>query len=264
MDLGLQGKTAIVTGAGRGIGQVIAHTFAEEGAVPIIAELNEATGEKAANELTSLGFKASFIQTDISDLESTKQLAKKTADEFGKIDILVNNATIIAPAKFFMDETPEEYEKEINVIYKGNLYSMKSVLEYMIPQNSGSIVNILTDAARIGEPRMVNYGAAKAGIGALSRGLAKEVARNNIRINCVSPSMTITELGKQRRELEKEKLGEEKFNELQRKRLRLYPLGRLGEPQDIANAVVFLCSGRASWITGQTISVNGGYAIGPW
>jgi NAD(P)-dependent dehydrogenase (short-subunit alcohol dehydrogenase family) len=134
----------------------------------------------------------------------------------------------------------------------------------MIPQNSGSIVNILTDAARIGEPRMVNYGAAKAGVGALSRGLAKEVARNNIRINCVSPSMTITELGKQRREMEKEKLGEEKFNKLQQKRLRLYPLGRLGEPQDIANAVIFLCSGRSSWITGQTLSVNGGYAIGPW
>ena len=264
MDLGLQGKTAIVTGSGRGIGKVIARTFAEEGAIPVIAELNEATGKEAADELKSFGFKALFVQTDISDIESSRQLAKKTVEEFGKIDILVNNATIIAPAKFFMDETMEEYEKEINVIYKGNLYSMKSVLEYMIKQNSGSIVNILSDAARIGEPRMVNYGAAKAGIGALSRGLAKEVARNKIRINCVSPSMTVTELGRQRREEEKEKLGEEKFNELQQRRLRLYPLGRLGEPQDIASAVVFLCSERAGWITGQTISVNGGYAIGPW
>lgn len=264
MDLGLKGKVAIVTGAGRGIGRMIARTFAEEKAIPVIAEINEASGEDAVKEMKSLGVDVFFVKTDISSLESVMEMVRLTDQKFGKIDVLVNNATIIAPAQFFMDESWEDMDREINIIYKGYLYCTRSVLEYMIPQKSGCIINMLTDAARIGEPRMVNYGASKAAIGGHSRGLAKEVARNNIRINCVSPSRTLTELNKQRREEERRKIGDEKFAELQKKRLSLYPLARHGEPQDIANMVVFLSSERASWITGQTISVNGGYAMGPW
>ena len=264
MDLGLRGKVAIVTGAGRGIGKTIAQTFAQEGAIPIIAEKDPITGKATTKEMKALEVDSLFIHTDISSLDSIRQMAELTKEKFGQIDILVNNATIMAPAQFFMEESWEDINREIDVIYRGCLYCIRSVLDYMVPAKSGSIVSILTDAARVGEPRMANYGALKAGIGGLSRTLAKEMGRNNIRINCVSPSMTLTELAKGRRELEKQKLGEEKFKELQDKRLSFYSIRRFGNPQDIANMVVFLSSDRSSWVTGQTISVNGGYAIGPW
>ena len=265
MDLGLKGKVAIVTGAGRGIGKEITRTFAEEGAIPVIAEIMKEWGEGVANEIrANLGAKAIAIQTDITDTGSVSRLVATTLSELGRVDILVNNATVIAPAKFFKDETGEEIDKEVAVIYKGCLNCMRAVIEPMTRQGGGCIINILTDAARIGEPRMANYGGVKGGVGAFSRGLAKELADSGIRINCVSPSMVLTELGKERREEERKKLGEEKFQDLQRRRLKFYPLGRFGEPRDIANAVVFLASERASWITGQTLSVNGGYTMGPW
>ena len=265
MDLGLEGKVVIITGAGRGIGREIALTFAEEGAIPVIADIDGESGKEAAVEIkAAFGVKATAIQTDITDRESVKKLVESTLSELGRVDILVNNATVIAPAKFFKDETWEEVDREVSVIYQGCLNCMKAVISPMTERRSGCIINILTDAARIGEPRMANYGGVKGGVGAFSRALAKEVAGDGIRVNCVSPSMAITELWKTRREDEKIKLGEEKFQDLQRKRLKLYPLGRFGEPQDIANAVVFLASEKAGWITGQTLSVNGGYAIGPW
>ena len=265
MDLGLKGKVVIVTGAGRGIGKEIARMFAEEGAILVIADIAKESGEQAAGEMkATLGVKSIAIQTDITSRESVSRLVAGTVGEFGRVDILVNNATIIAPAKFFKDETWEEIDRETDVIYKGYLNCMKAVIEPMTRQKAGCIINMLTDAARIGEPRMANYGGVMGGVGALSRGLAKEVAPDGIRINCVSPSMTTTELWHERRGAEKKKLGEEEFQDLQKKRLRLYPLGRFGEPRDIAGAVVFLASERAGWITGQTLSVNGGYAIGPW
>lgn len=261
MDLGLAGKVAIVTGAGRGIGKEIAHTFAEEGARPVIAEINEPLGLEAANSIKG----ALAVKVDIRSTESVNAMVKTVVEKLGRIDILVNNATIMAPAKQFMQETWDEMNAEIDVMYKGCLNCSRAVVEAMIKQGQGgAIVNLLSDAARIGEPWMVNYGAAKAAVGGFSRGLAKEVAEHKIRINCVSPSAIQTELSKGRREDERKKLGDDKFQDLQKKRLRMYPLGRFGEPQDIANAVVFLASERASWITGQTLSVNGGYAIGPW
>jgi len=265
MDLGLKGKVVIVTGAGRGIGREIARAFAEEGAIPVIADIARDSGEEAAGEIAAaLGVKSVAIQTDITDRESVTRLVENTLSEFGRVDILVNNATVIAAAKFFRDETWEEVDREIGVIYQGCLNCMRAVIDPMTQQGGGCIISILTDAARIGEPRMANYGGVKGGVGAFSRALAKEVAGDGIRVNCVSPSMAITELWKARREEEKAKLGEEKSQDLQRKRLKLYPLGRFGEPRDIADAVVFLASERAGWITGQTLSVNGGYAIGPW
>lgn len=265
MDLGLKGKVVIITGAGRGIGKEIARTFAEEGAIPVIADIDKAAGEETAKEMkAAFGVKSTAVPTDIASRESVSKMVADTLRALGRVDILVNNATIISPAKLFRDETWDEIDKETDVIYKGYLNCMKAVIEPMTKQKSGCIINMLTDAARIGEPRMANYGGVKGGVGALSRGLAKEVAPDGIRINCVSPSMTTTELWHERRAAEKNKLGEEEFQDLQRKRLRLYPLGRFGEPRDIASAVVFLASERASWITGQTLSVNGGYAIGPW
>ena len=264
MDLGLKGKTAIVTGSARGIGRVIAHTFAEEGANVVFADILAEDAQKAAEETKSLGVGTLGIKVDISNAQMVDDMVKATVDKFGKVDILVNNATIIAPAIFFVDEKIEDVEREVKVIYLGTLNCMRSAFKYMTEQNSGAIVNILSDSARVGDMRMGNYAGCKAGIGGISRSISREVARYHIRVNCVSPSMTITEMAKARREDEKEQLGDEKFQDLQNKRLKVYPIGRLGEPQDIANMVVFLASERASWITGQTVSVNGGYAIGPW
>ncbi|MFH1087061.1 MAG: SDR family oxidoreductase, partial [Chloroflexota bacterium] len=163
------------------------------------------------------------------------------------------------------DSKLEDIGKELNVIYWGYTYCMKAVLPLMKAQKSGAIINMLSDSARVGDAMMGNYAGLKAGINGLSHSIAREMGGFGIRVNCVSPSMTMTELARGRRETEKEKLGEEKFQDLQKRRLRLYPLGRFGTPEDIANAVGFLASDKAAgWITGQTISVNGGYAIGPW
>ena len=264
MDLRLKGKSVIVTGGGRGIGLAIVSTFAEEGANVAIAQRTLELAQKAAEGMKKLGVDSLAIQADITNRQSVEDMVKAATDKFGKVDILVNNSTVLAGAGPWMDEKWEDVAKEVDTVYWGYSYCMRAVLPQMIEQKSGVIINMLSDSARVGDAMMGNYAGVKAGVGGLSRTLAREMGRYGIRINCVSPSMTMTELAKGRREIERDKLGDEKYQDLMKRRLRLYPLGRLGEPEDVANTVVFLASDRAGWITGQTVSINGGYAIGPW
>lgn len=266
MNLGLKEKVAIVTGSGRGIGKTIARTLAEEGTNVVIADLDEETGKNTAQEIAAIGKVATlFVKVDISKWEDVVAMAKATVDKLGKIDILVNNAAVVmAPGKIFAEASMDQRRLEVEVIFNGTLNCIQVVLDRMIKQESGSIVSIITDGARSGDPRISHYSACKAGVASLARSVAREVGQYHIRVNNVSPGLTLTETAVLHRREEEEKLGKERFQEIQRKRLKSYPLGRFGDPQDIANAVAFLASDRASWITGQTLSVSGGYAIGPW
>lgn len=240
-------KVVIVTGAASGIGKEIALSFAREQANVVVADIALDQAEKVVQEMEATGRKGLAVKTDVSNSQEVRQMVQKTLETFGKIDILVNNAAWW-PVKYFMDQTEEEWDKQIKIIYYGTLYCTRAVLEHMIKRKSGVIINIISDAGRIGEPTLSVYSGAKAAVNMFSKALAKEVARYGIRINCVAPSLVETPGAQSFIE----KVGKEKL-------IRAYPLGRLGSPKDIANAVLFLSSDEAEFITGQTLSVNGGY-----
>ncbi len=262
MDLNLKDKVAIATGSATGMGKAIALTLAEEGAKVVLADIDEEKGNAVADEIRAKGSEALMVKTDVTKLEAANKLAKAAVDKFGAIDVLVNNAAAWR-VNFFMQMTEEDWDFEIAVCYRGVLNCTRAVLEYMIPRRVGKIVNIGSDAGRIGEPNQPVYSGAKAGVIAFSKALAKDVARHGILVNAVCPSMTRTE-----RMLEMEEMFEKQggdalaaYQERMQKIVRLYPLRKLGTPQDVANMVVFLASDRANHITGQTISVNGGYCM---
>jgi NAD(P)-dependent dehydrogenase (short-subunit alcohol dehydrogenase family) len=267
MDLGLKDKTVIVTGAGSNIGRGIAHAFAAEGANVIVADIVEKDGQKVVNEIKSKGGKAKLIKTDVTDYNSVQAMVKAVLDEFGKIDVLVNNVGW-DDFKPFMETIPQRWEKYIALNYRQQLNCIHSVLPHMIERKSGRIVNIGSDAGRIGEYRESVYSGCKAAVMTFSKAVAKEVGRFGITINNVCPGATLPspeetgELsmfsGKDEDHAVMKLFPTEESKE---KLAKAYPLRRLGKPQDIANATVFLASDAAEYITGQTLSVSGGYTM---
>lgn len=255
MELRLKGKVAIVTGASRGIGEAIVKTFAQEGANVVIADVLQEAAEKVADTCRSMGVQALAVKTDVTKLEDAQHLAKAALDKFGRIDILVNNAAVFSIAPFV--KAPwDEITRVVNVCEWGVFNCTRAVLETMINQKSGRIVNIGSDAGRIGENYQAVYSAAKGAVISFTKVIAQEVGRYGITANVVCPSITVTEANKEI--LEKQYLKDE---ETTKKVLSLYPLRKLGKPEDIADMVVFVASDRAGHLTGQTISVNGGYCM---
>ena len=272
MDLKLKGKVGIVTGSGRGIGRGIAMNLAAEGAKVVVNDYYLERAEAVAKEIKDAGGEAIAVQADITKAEQVEQMVKKVVDQWGKVNILVNNAGIPAGIlesnpfsvmRTFMESERADWDKWIQLDFGGTLNCCKAVLEPMAKQKYGKIVNIISDAGRVGEPRQVVYSGVKAGIVGFSKALAKEVAQFRINVNCVAPSATgqtftaqLTGSDNPQTEEQKERL---------KKVLKVYPmarsLGRLGLPSDLANAVAFLASDAAEWITGQVLSVNGGYCM---
>ncbi|MFA4837344.1 MAG: SDR family oxidoreductase [Dehalococcoidia bacterium] len=261
MDLGLAGKTVIVTGGGSNIGRGISLAFAKEGVKLAIADLDLAQAEKTAAEAKKLGAKAALAaKTDVTNMANVEATVKKVLDEFGRIDILVNNVGFDIPM-LFADSTPEFWDKLIAVNYRGMLNCTKAVLGPMIAQKSGAIVSIGSEAGRIGEFREAVYSGCKGGVISFSKAIARENGPKGIRVNVVCPGMTVPT---------KEEIGEESVwqktlamfpPDALEKIAKGYPLRRVGKAADIANAVVFLASDAANYITGQTISVSGGYSM---
>jgi len=261
MDLGLKDKVVIVTGSARGIGKAVALTFAEEGAKVVVADILD-EGAEVAKEITSKGGEALFVKFDFTKLEEARRLVKETVNSFGQLDVLANVGAAWR-SNFFMQMTEEEWDYEITGVFRQVLNMCRASLEQMIERRSGKIINIGSDAGRVGEPNQPVYSGAKGGVIALTKALAKDVARHGVLVNCVCPSMTMTERIAAR-ETEAEDAGPEaleKYRSTMKKIIRLYPLRKLGTPQDIADMVVFMASERANHITGQTISVNGGYCM---
>ncbi len=262
MDLGISDRVALVTGAGRGIGRQICLTLAEEGARIAVNDLFQERAAETAGEIEKAGGRAIGVAADVTDMESVTAAVKRVLDEFGQIDILVNNAGIPAVTAedavpttggFFSGGDRAQWDRTMGLITYGVLNCSRAVIEQMSERRWGRIVNIISDAGRVGEPRLVAYSMAKAGVAGFTKALAKEVGRHCITVNCVSPATTETEATAAWIKAQGEQI------------MRGYPLAkglnRLGRPSDIANAVAFLASERADWITGQVLSVNGGYSM---
>lgn len=262
MDLNLAGKTVIVTGGGSNIGRGIVLAFAKEKSNVVIADIDEAQGQRVAREANALGGKAIAVKTDVSDVDSVTIMVKKTLGEFGEIDILVNNVGWTID-RLFIDKPRAEWEKEVDINFWGVINCTRAVLDHMIERKYGKIISIGSDAGRMGEYREAIYAGCKGGIIALSKSLARELGRYGINVNVVCPGATVPENPEDTGELSmwKGEMAQIFTPEVQEKAARAYPLRRLGKPEDVANAIVFLASDAASFITGQTISVSGGYTM---
>jgi 2-hydroxycyclohexanecarboxyl-CoA dehydrogenase len=263
MDLGIQGRVALVTGAGRGIGSEICRALAAEGVRVAVNDLFQDRADETAEEIRGESAEAIGVAADVTDLGAMQAAVDRVTAEFGAVDILVNNAGIPAvggdeeavpsTGTVFAASSEEQWERTMGLITYGVLNSSRAVIEGMAERRWGRIVNIISDAGRVGEPRLVPYSMAKAGVIGFAKALAKEVGRHCVTVNCISPATTVTEATREWIEEQGDQI------------LRFYPmgkgLGRLGQPSDIANAVAFLASARAEWITGQVLSVNGGYSM---
>jgi 2-hydroxycyclohexanecarboxyl-CoA dehydrogenase len=264
MDLNLKDKSVIVTGGGSNIGRAIALGFAHEGAHVTIAEIDEDQGEKVAREAQGAGAaSAQVVRTDVTQWDSVRAMVRAVEERHGRVDVLVNNVGWTHD-RLFVEKTRDEWEKEIQINLWGMINGTRAVLDGMIARRSGAIVSLGSDAGRMGEFREGVYGACKAGIIALTKSLAREVGRYGIRLNVVCPGMTMPDSDEDIGGLSMWASEANKAwgtEEVRARIAKAYPLRRLGRADDVAPAVVFLASGAANFITGQTLSVSGGYTM---
>ncbi len=244
----LESRVAIVTGAGRGIGRGIAARLAVEGARVAIADIDERSAQEAAR---ALGGDACGLRVDVTTKESVEAMVKAVMERYGRVDILVNNAgwDKVAP---FLQSDEADWTKVIAINLYGTLHCCKAVLPIMVAQGSGEVVNIGSDAGRVGSSGEAVYSAAKGGIIAFTKTLAREMARYQININCVCPGPADTPLFA---EISVE------YPKLRDALEKSIPFRRLARPEDLAHAVAFLASDEAAYITGQTLSVSGGLTM---
>jgi NAD(P)-dependent dehydrogenase (short-subunit alcohol dehydrogenase family) len=247
MDLHLKGKIAVVTGAGSGIGRTTAMFLAEEGARICCADLFEEKAAETAAILQKRGAEVVFRACDVRKYDEVERIVKEVVTHYGEVDILVNSAGVVAGG-LFVDTEPAEWANEIEINLIGTMNCCRAVIERMIPRDYGKIINIASDAGRVGEKRMSVYGAAKGGVIGFTKCLAVEMGRFKINVNAVAPGVV------------RSPMTSYLTDEMAKDWARFYPLRRLGETEDIANMIVFLCSDRTNWMTGQIISVDGGFS----
>jgi NAD(P)-dependent dehydrogenase (short-subunit alcohol dehydrogenase family) len=261
MDLELKGQAVLVTGAGSGIGQAIAFAFAAEGASVAVNDLTRERCQETLDLLRPTGVSAVAAPFDVTRLEDVKAAIGEVQGRFGRVDILVNNAAVMVGNTSFLESRPEDCEREIAVGLFGTMHCTRGVLRGMIDRAHGRIVNIVSDAARVGQEKEVAYSSAKGGVISFTKSLAREVGRHGITINAVSPAATDTPLRREMLKRLETKLGAEAAAAREEKVRRVYPVRRIGQPDDVAGLVTFLASIRARHITGQICSVNGGFAM---
>ncbi len=262
MELGIKGKSVIITGGGSNIGRAIVLGFAREGAKITIADIDEKQAQKVASEAKKAGAAdAVVVKTDVTDLAAVEAMVAKVKDNNGSVDILVNNVGWDIQ-QLFTDTGPDFWDKVININYRTVLNCTKAVLPTMMEQGKGVIVNIGSDAGRIGEFKEAVYGGTKGAVIAFTKAVAREVGKFNIRLNVVCPGLTLPASEEEYGEGSPWKMTAAFFtDDLKEKIKKNYPLRRLGTSSDIANAVLFMASDAAGFITGQTLSVSGGYSM---
>ncbi|NJD53337.1 MAG: 3-oxoacyl-ACP reductase FabG [Candidatus Methanoperedens sp.] len=243
----LENKVVIITGAGSGIGKETALLFAKEGAKVVVADVNEKGGEETAARIRENG-EGFFVKLDVSDREQTQQMAKATLEKYGRIDILINNAGIVQDA-FVSKMTEQQWDKVIDINLKGVFNCIQAVVEVMMNQGSGVIINTSSIVGLNGNVGQVNYAATKAGLIGMTKTLAKELGKKGIRVNAVAPGFIATPMTS---------AVPEKILDMMKEKT---PLKRLGEPKDIANAYLYLASDDANFVNGAVLSVDGGLVI---
>lgn len=241
-------RTAVVTGAARGVGEGIANGLAEQGVDIVIADIDTEGAMKVADTIQDRhDVRAIGVECDVTEFDSAKQMATEAVEEMGQIDILVNNAGYWT-TKPFAKMSPDEWKRDLEICLEGSIHCTKSLLDHMIENSYGRVVNIVSDAGRIGEPHLSVYSGAKSGVIGFGRALSKEVAQFDITVNNLALGVTETPGSKDFIE----SFGKENL-EAQ------YPMGRLGEIDDAITGTLFFAQDDAGYITGQTISVSGGY-----
>lgn len=244
----LENKIAIVTGAGQGIGRGIAEKLYTEGANVIIADINEATAKDTA---AALGSRATGLHADVTSAESVEAMVAQVRQTFGRIDVLVNNAGWDKAAPFVESERAD-WDRVIQINLYGVLNMCKAVLPVMVEQKSGSVVNVASDAGRVGSSGEAVYSAAKGGIIAFTKSVAREMARYRINANAICPGPTDTALFAS--------IGGDDPR-LREALTKAIPFRRLAQPSDLANVIAFFASDEAAYVTGQTVSVSGGLTM---
>jgi 2-hydroxycyclohexanecarboxyl-CoA dehydrogenase len=244
-------KSIVITGAGGGIGKKTALEMAARGGSITIADIDLGKAEQVADEIGQSGGSALAVQADVRDYAQVKEMIDKATAEYGKVDILVNNAGTGIP-KPFITTNPDEWDFDIKICLYGVMNGCHAVLPQMQERKSGKIINICSDAGRVGEPNLAIYSAAKAGVLGFTKAIAKEVARDGILANCVCFSTVRTEL-----------FGAifEANPELEKKMTKQYPMRRIGEMEEAANTIMMMASDYVTFITGQVLACNGGFTM---
>ena len=242
--MNINGQTALITGAGRGIGKTIAVKLAESGSDIAIADMNPVSDD-VLREIEKNGTKCLTYELDVTDVEAVDSVVKKIIDETGGIHILVNNAGITQD-NLFMRMKTEQWSQVIDVNLNGVFHVTKAVIRTMVKQHSGKIINISSVVGFSGNPGQVNYSSTKSGLIGFTKSLSREVGTRGITVNAVAPGFINTAMTQALNESQQQAI------------LNQIPLGRMGEAEDIANAVAFLASEEASYITGTVLHVNGG------
>ncbi|WP_424830224.1 SDR family NAD(P)-dependent oxidoreductase [Ruegeria sp.] len=250
MDLNLNGKVALVTGGGRDTGGQIAETLAAEGAIVAVNyRKSKDEADAVVKAIEAAGGQAKAYQADIGHYNQVTAMVDQIVADFGHVDILVNNAGYVVYKKF-VETTPEEWKAQIDTCLYGAIHCCHAVAPHMIKQNGGRIISLVGDSSRIGEANLALAAAARGGTIALGKSLARELGRANVCVNTVSLGLVQTAHS-----------DAEFLEKHMDKIVKAYPVRRIGTPDDIAPMVAFLSSDEASWITGQVISVNGGFSM---
>ena len=250
MNLNLEGKVALITGGARDVGRETALAFAAEGAtVAVNFRSSENAAGSVVGEITEKGGTAKAYQADVTDLDAVRAMIDAIIGDFGRIDILVNNAGYVEPRRF-LETGPEDWKRQIDVGLYGVIHCCSAVGAHMVERGRGRIVNLAGDSARIGERFLSVTTSARGGVLSLTKSLAKELGPAGVTVNAVALGYVET-AHSDREWLEKNR----------EKIVRQYPLRRIGKPEDVAPAIVFLASGGAGWITGQVLSISGGYSM---
>lgn len=258
----LSGRVAVLTGGASGIGRATAQTLASVGATVVLGDIDEKGAQDTADGIVADGGSALAVRTDVTQRNDVDALVERAAGEYGRLDIMANIAGV-PHNKMVTEVTDDEFERILAINLKSVFYGCQAAMRVMVPQGSGNIVNISSGAIDTPAPTLACYGMTKAAVAMLTKTLAVEAGPKGIRVNALAPGVILTGFSRHNFVDDTGEVDEEKFQAYKKRFGAMAPLGRVGTPEDIANAILYLVSDAASFVTGQIIRPNGGVSM-PW